>query len=164
MAQQKPTSSSSRDSKQSARPRGWLNQRVVIIGFVLVCLLTLAVFVVRSAARPTTVAADRADVMYAALVERGRQIYTTRCASCHGGDLKGEPGWPQPHANGVMPAAPLDASGPIQQRDDQWIFITIKQGGQATAAPGSVSTMPAFGSLTDAEVWALISYIKSTWP
>src|SRR3954449_5434628 len=102
MAQQKPTSSSSRDSKQSDRPRGWMNQRVVIIGFMIMGLLALAVFVVRSGARSTTATADHADVTNTALVARGRQIYTTRCASCHGGDLKGEQGWPQPRANGVM--------------------------------------------------------------
>jgi mono/diheme cytochrome c family protein len=57
-----------------------------------------------------------------------------------------------------------DASGRAWQRDDQWFFTTIKHGGQATAAPGDTSTMPAFGSLTDADIWAVLSYIKSTWP
>jgi mono/diheme cytochrome c family protein len=63
-----------------------------------------------------------------------------------------------------MPASPLDQSGNAWQRDDQWLFTTIKLGGQATAAPGYSSAMPGFSTLTDADIWAVISYIKSTWP
>jgi mono/diheme cytochrome c family protein len=164
MAQQKPTSTTSRDRKQHMQPRRLLNQRNVSIGFTIVCLLALVVFVVRSSSRSTTASVDRANVANAALVAQGKHIYATRCASCHGSDLKGEQGWPQRRPNGVMPASPLDASGLARQRDDQWLFTTIKQGGQAIASPGDISYMPAFGSLTDADIWAVISYIKSTWP
>jgi mono/diheme cytochrome c family protein len=108
---------------------------------------------------------DRADVTNTEFVAQGKQIYATHCAGCHGSDLKGEQGWPQRRPNGVMPASPLDESGPAWQRNDQWLFSIIKHGGQATASPGYTSYMPAFdGGLTDADIWAIISYIKSSWP
>jgi mono/diheme cytochrome c family protein len=141
-----------------------LKQRSLMIGFVLICLLALGVFVVRSSSRSATMSLDRADAKNAGAVAHGRQIYATRCAGCHGSDLKGEQGWPQPRSNGAMPASPLDASGRAWQRDDQWLFTTTKYGGQATAAPGDTSAMPAFAALTDADIWAVLSYIKSTWP
>ena len=70
-----------------------------------------------------------------------------------------------PLANGTLPASPLDARSQATRHDDQWIFRTIAEGGQATAAPGEISTMPAFGStMSDTEIRAVIAYIKSTWP
>jgi mono/diheme cytochrome c family protein len=165
MEQQKPTPTTAHDRKQQASSRRRLSQRNTIIGFVVVCLVALVVFAIRSGSRSTTAPIDRADVTNAELVTQGKQIYATRCASCHGSDLKGEQGWPQRRPNGVMPASPLDESGHAWQQNDQWIFTTIKHGGQATASAGYTSYMPAFGGgLTDAEIWAVISYIKSTWP
>jgi mono/diheme cytochrome c family protein len=161
---QKPISPPTRDRKRPHPPRRLLNQRNTIIGFVVVCLLALVVFAVRSGSRPATLSLERADVTNAQALAQGRQVYLTRCAGCHGSDLKGAQGWPQRGSNGVMPASPLDASGRAWQRDDQWLFITIKQGGQATAAPGDTSGMPAFAGLTDADIWAVVSYIKSAWP
>jgi len=142
-----------------------LNQRTVMIGFMLVCGLALVVFIIRSGSRSATLSTDRADVTNVEFVAQGKHVYATRCASCHGSDLRGEPGWPQRRSNGGMPASPLDQSGHAWQRDDQWLFTTIKLGGQVTASPGSTSSMPALGGgLTDADIWAVISYIKSTWP
>jgi mono/diheme cytochrome c family protein len=159
MAQQKP------NKKPHARSRRLLSQRNVLIGFVIVCVLALVVFLIRNSARSTTASMDRADVTNVEFVAHGKQVYATRCASCHGSDLKGEQGWPQRRPNGVMPAAPLDQSGHAWQQDDLWLFTTIKYGGQATAPSGFTSSMPAFGGgLTDAEIWAVISYVKSAWP
>jgi mono/diheme cytochrome c family protein len=164
MAQQKPTSRPAPGTKPLASPRRRLSQRTLVIGFVAVCLLALLVFFIRSGSRSATARMDRADATNVEFVAQGRQIYATRCAGCHGADLKGEPGWPQPRSNGAMPASPLDHSGTAWQHDDTWIFTTIKQGGQATAAPDSTSSMPAFGGgLTDAQIWAIVSYLKSTW-
>lgn len=89
----------------------------------------------------------------------------TRCASCHASDLAGAAGWPQRRANGVMPAAHLDERDTTWRHDDQWIFTTIKHGGEATDPAGTTSYMPPLGAgLTDQGIWAIISYIKSIWP
>jgi mono/diheme cytochrome c family protein len=158
-----PTKPDPQTSQPAARQRR--NQRTLLIGWALLCVLALIVFFVRSSGGSDNRAIDRADPADTQLVTQGQQLYTTRCAGCHGLDLRGEAGWPEPRADGTLPASPLDGSGTAWQRDDGWLFRTIKDGGQATASPGVVSTMPAFGSsLSDAEIWAIVSYIKSTWP
>lgn len=150
--------------KPRAAPHSLL-RRNLVIAFVIMCTLALLVFVVRSGSRASSSTANRADATNVQLVAQGRQLYTTRCASCHGSDLGGEQDWPQRRPNGVMPAAPLDERGTTWQRDDEWMFTTIKDGGQATAPAGTISYMPALGAgLTDDEIWSVISYIKSTWP
>jgi mono/diheme cytochrome c family protein len=164
MAQQKTESQLTRGGRRQASARRLLNQRNVIVAFVVLCSIGLMVFAVRTASRPAQARVDRSDATNRALVAQGKQLYATRCAPCHGADLQGEQDWPQRRPNGVMPAAPLDAHGTAWQRDDQWLFTTIKQGGQATALPGYTSFMPASGGLTDTEIWAVISYVKSTWP
>lgn len=153
-----------RTKQQTARRRG-TSQRTIILSFALVSLAALSIFVIRSSSRPAITSVDRADPTNATLVARGEQLYATRCASCHGIDLKGQPGWPERQSNGVMPASPLDESGRAWQQTDQWLFTTIKHGGQATASPGTTSYMPPFaGGLSDGEIWAILSYIKNTWP
>jgi len=165
MAQQKTASQPARSGRRQASAPRLLSQRTAIIAFVAVCAIGLIVFAVRMAARPAQAHIDRSDITNTALVAQGRQVYATRCATCHATDLQGEQGWPQRRANGTMPAAPLDEHGKAWQQDDQWLFTTIKQGGQATALPGSSNFMPGFGAgLRDTEIWAVISYIKSTWP
>jgi mono/diheme cytochrome c family protein len=163
MPQQPPRPTTAR--RAASTPPRWLDQRALIIGFAVLCALALIVFVVRSGGQPINSTIDRADPANVELVAQGRQLYITRCAGCHGSDLRGEPGWPQRNANGVLPASPLDGSGTAWQRDDRWLFTTIKDGGQATAPPATISAMPAFGGgLSDAEIWAVLSYLKSTWP
>ncbi len=154
-----------RRRKQGGSGNRFLSQRVLIVVFVIVALLALIVFIVRSDDRPPIANVTGADPTNMELVAMGQQVYATRCAGCHGANLEGEPDWPQRRSNGVMPASPLDASGQAWRHDDQWLFRTVKQGGQATAPPGYTSYMPAFGDgLTDEQIWAVLAYIKSTWP
>jgi mono/diheme cytochrome c family protein len=160
MSQQQSTSNTNRKQRVTS-----VNQRIVVTGFVIVAMLALVVFAVRIGSRATTIDVTRADPTNAQLVATGKQLYTTRCAGCHGRELQGEVGWPQRRANGTMPATPLDETGATWQRNDRWIFDTIKHGGQATTTAGTTSTMPAMGEgLADAEIWAIISYIKQSWP
>ncbi len=138
--------------------------RRVVLAFVAVWIVALAIFFVRVNARSDAPVADRADPNDAQLVAQGQQIYAVRCAACHGANLEGQPGWPHPQ-NGVMPASPLDERGIAWQRDDRWLFTTIRDGGQATAPPGVTSFMPPFGGvLSDDQIWAVLAYIKSAWP
>jgi mono/diheme cytochrome c family protein len=143
---------------------GATGQRILIAGFLVFVVAAVAIVLVRTN-RPDPTSTVPGGQNSAELVERGRQLYSTACASCHGEELQGDPRWPQPLANGTLPASPLDARSQATEHDDQWIFRTIAEGGQATAAPGEISTMPAFGStMSDTEIRAVIAYIKSTWP
>lgn len=96
--------------------------------------------------------------------ELGKSIYLTHCAGCHGAELKGQPDWRQRRPDGRLPAPPHDASGHTWHHSDQQLF-TITKRGVAVVVPGYQSDMPGFeGVLSDREIWAVLAYIKGTWP
>lgn len=64
-----------------------------------------------------------------------------------------------------MPAPPHDESGHTWHHPDGVLFGITKKGLAPPFAPrGFESDMPAFaGKLSDEEIWAVLSYIKSYW-
>ena len=100
------------------------------------------------------------------IVAQGAEIYATACASCHGADLEGQPNWRSRNADGRLPAPPHDASGHTWHHDATALFQLTKVGvAEMIGDPDYASDMPAFAdTLTDAEIVAVLSYIKSTWP
>jgi mono/diheme cytochrome c family protein len=45
------------------------------------------------------------------------------------------------------------------------IYDIVKRGGQASSPANDKNNMPGFGSiLSDREIWAVLAYVKSTWP
>jgi mono/diheme cytochrome c family protein len=100
-----------------------------------------------------------------AQVARGQALYGTHCARCHGANLEGEPNWQTRKPSGRLPAPPHDASGHTWHHPDAQLFGMVKNGIVPYAPPGYESDMPAFGStLSDADISAVLAYIKSTWP
>lgn len=101
-----------------------------------------------------------------AVLELGRKVYAAHCASCHGARLEGQPNWQQRDAQGLMPAPPHDASGHTWHHTDELLFRITKHGvAKAANLKDYVSAMPAFeGTLSDAEIVAALSWIKSQWP
>jgi S-disulfanyl-L-cysteine oxidoreductase SoxD len=100
-------------------------------------------------------------------VARGKSIYDQSCAACHGSRLEGEPNWRERLPGGRMPAPPHDASGHTWHHPDSVLFGITKHGlvPGKYAPPGYQSNMPAFGNaLTDEDIWAVLAYIKSSWP
>jgi mono/diheme cytochrome c family protein len=94
----------------------------------------------------------------------GRKLYAEHCASCHGTNLEGQPGWQTPKADGRLPAPPHDATGHTWHHTDRELFLITKKG-MAEIVPGYVNDMPAFERvLSDEEITAVLAYIKSTWP
>jgi mono/diheme cytochrome c family protein len=96
----------------------------------------------------------------------GATVYQAHCAACHGARLEGQPNWRIRDAAGRLPAPPHDASGHTWHHPDAVLFAITKQGvAKAANLPGYDSAMPAFeGVLSDAEVVAVLSWIKSQWP
>ena len=100
----------------------------------------------------------------AADIAAGQGLYAENCAACHGQNLEGQPDWKRRLDNGRMPAPPHDETGHTWHHSDRNLFITTRDGVSAVV-PGYESDMPAFGeTLTDAEIAAVLAYIKSTWP
>lgn len=106
-----------------------------------------------------------ADPTDAAQVARGRVVYAEQCASCHGARLEGQPNWRSRKPDGRLPAPPHDDSGHTWHHPDADLFKITKQGIAAFAPSGYSSDMPAFGDrLSDADIWAVLAFIKSSWP
>lgn len=98
-------------------------------------------------------------------LERGAEIYSANCASCHGAKLEGQPDWKRRLPSGRLPAPPHDASGHTWHHPDDVLFRITKEGPAAVVGGGYESDMPGFaGILSDAESAAVLDFIKSTWP
>ncbi len=106
-----------------------------------------------------------ADADDPALVARGRDVYAENCAACHGKNLKGQPNWRRRRPDGRLPAPPHDETGHTWHHSDDHLFQITKQGTASVAGPGYKTDMAPFEAvLSDAEIWAVLSYIKSRWP
>ena len=109
--------------------------------------------------------ADGANADDPKQVAFGRTVYAEHCAACHGENLEGQPEWRVRKADGKLPAPPHDETGHTWHHPDGQLFALTKHGLQAAAGGNYVTEMPAFaGRLSDAEIWAVLAYIKSRWP
>jgi mono/diheme cytochrome c family protein len=99
------------------------------------------------------------------LVTRGQKLYTAQCASCHGSDMEGQANWRERLSNGRLPAPPHDKSGHTWHHPDGQLFDLTKRGPAAVVGGDYQSDMPAYADvLSDEDIVAVLSYIKSTWP
>ena len=99
-------------------------------------------------------------------VALGVAVYETNCASCHGTNLEGQPDWRVSDEDGRLPAPPHDETGHTWHHDGDTLFQLTKYGvGALINDPDYASNMPVYdGVLSDDEIIAVLSYIKSTWP
>lgn len=114
----------------------------------------------------TTVSPQTTEPSQVTALTQGAQIYQQYCAACHGANLEGEPDWQQPRADDSLRTPPHDETGHTWHHGDQYLFERTKYGA-ASLPPNwaSLSSMPAYeGILTDAEIMAVIEYIKESWP
>ncbi|WP_410054131.1 c-type cytochrome [Cupriavidus sp. BIC8F] len=56
-------------------------------------------------------AIPRLDARDRVLVRRGKPVYASHCAACHGANLEGQPDWRNRRPNGRLAAPPHDPSG-----------------------------------------------------
>ena len=137
--------------------------RIIAVAGGVALLALLALLVFRGPADASGVALRPDD---AAVVALGERIYAGTCAACHGAALEGQPDWQSRGADGLMPAPPHDATGHTWHHDDGTLFTLTKHGLAGVLGDDAPdSAMPAYdGVLTDDEIIAVLSYIKSTWP
>jgi len=132
---------------------------------VLVALLAAAAAAagLRLASSDATAGMLRPDD--AGVVELGERVYAAECAACHGADLEGEENWQARGPDGLLPAPPHDETGHTWHHPDALLFEITKYGTEAVVGGGYRSAMTGFGDvLSDDEIIAVLSYIKSTWP
>ena len=98
------------------------------------------------------------------IVESGEVVYAENCASCHGVVLEGQANWRQRAAEGYLPAPPHDETGHTWHHPDSYLFLMTKYGIEKMIGRLYPNNMPAYeDKLTDDEIVAVLSYIKSTW-
>jgi mono/diheme cytochrome c family protein len=144
-----------------------------IIGFGIITIILLTAFVSyfafsrqnpRSVGDPVTIneitvpPVPRLDPKS---VARGEKLYLQYCASCHGINLEGKPNWKEVQADGSFPPPPHDNSGHTWHHPDELLIEIIANGGDPNLG---TTKMPGFGDqLTEAEIVAILDYIKSHW-
>ena len=99
-----------------------------------------------------------------AIIDLGRVVYAENCGSCHGIALKGAANWRQRDVDGYLPAPPHDETGHTWHHSDSYLFLMTKYGIEKMIGKSYPNNMPAYeDKLTDEEILAALSYIKSTW-
>lgn len=86
-------------------------------------------------------------------LDRGRDLFATHCASCHGDGGAGD----GPAAEALEPK-PVDLTAMRYhgRRAESLLFFAISEGGEPVDSP-----MPAFAQVLDADArWALVGYIR----
>lgn len=130
------------------------------VAFSLIASIAVAGSVMVLTALPS----GSAEPSDARQVATGAAVYERACAGCHGRNLEGQPEWQTPPIAGVRPAPPHDMTGHTWVHSDRLLFQTIRFGGSAHGDEGAQGAMPAFAGLSDAEIWAVLAFIKSRWP
>lgn len=93
-------------------------------------------------------------------VIQGAKLFRQNCASCHGPLGQGTPNWNRPDARGKYPPPPLNGTGHTWHHSTRILKDIINNG---TARLGG--NMPAWkDKLSDAEVDAILEWIKAQWP
>ena len=79
--------------------------------------------------------------------------------------MEGQKNWKERDADGYMPAPPHDQTGHTWHHNDQYLFDITKYGIEKSLQLNYPNNMPIYDDvLTDIEILASLSYIKSKWP
>lgn len=138
--------------------------RKYIISFFVIIIIGVSVFTLNSEASFKKGALF--DPTNQKVIALGQIIYGENCASCHGVNLEGQPDWRQPNSQGMLPAPPHDQTGHTWHHTDELLFGITKYGlAEFSGLKNHKTDMPIYKDiLTDEEIIAVLSYIKSTWP
>lgn len=133
---------------------------IVVTGGLALAAVAVAIVMAQSNQAVGLLKPDDAEV-----VALGQDIYADQCAACHGARLEGQPNWRMRGADGLLPAPPHDATGHTWHHDDATLFTLTKYGLAGLMENAPPSGMPVYeGVLSDDEIIAVLSFIKSTWP
>ena len=103
----------------------------------------------------------------AQVVQRGRDVFASNCAACHGAAGEGQPSWHISKPDGTLPAPPLNGDGHTWHHADGFLYRVVSEGGtfqEDPRFPEFKSAMPAFGDrLSHQEIVAVLTYAKTLW-
>jgi len=134
----------------------------VLVGLLTVAALATGVYWNRGTGADSAIR----EPVDPGLLRQGAEIYAQNCASCHGADLEGEPDWQTDNTDRTLKAPPHNETGHTWHHADELLFRVTKYGtAKAIGLENFKSNMPAFeGTLSDAEIIAVFSWIKDQWP
>ena len=139
----------------------YLNKKIFIFSVFLI-LTALYFFMTYSNKSNASINLNTTDN---SIIENGKKIYAKNCASCHGVNLEGQKNWMSRLPDGLMPAPPHDQTGHTWHHPDRYLFMVTKYGIEEFIGEKYPNNMPAYKDiLSDKEIIAVLSYIKSTWP
>ena len=79
--------------------------------------------------------------------------------------IEGQNNWRRRNSEGYLPAPPHDETGHTWHHSDSYLFNMTKYGIEKIIGKKYQNNMPAYdGILSDDEIIAVLSYIKSMWP
>ncbi len=136
------------------------------LGGLLVLLLAAGAYALGAGSAQRKAAAGLLRPDDAQVVATGAQIYAQHCAACHGARGEGQTDWREPGPDGLMRAPPHDESGHTWHHPDAQLIAITKHGlAQQIRQPDYQTHMPVYdGVLSDAEIIAVLSWIKAQWP
>ena len=150
-------------AKTAKKPKYRL-ARIVPIGLTLVAVAGIGLY------RWSETTTAKAGALFlpddAQIVARGKAVYGDFCASCHGENLEGQVNWRERGSDGLLPAPPHDQTGHTWHHTDDVLFGITKYGvGKFAGLDDYKSSMQPFeGVLSDDNIIAVLSYVKSRWP
>ena len=133
--------------------------------FIILVLITLPILYFFTTYSNKSNASINLNITDSSIIENGKQIYAKNCASCHGINLEGQKNWMSRLPDGLMPAPPHDETGHTWHHPDRYLFMVTKYGIEELIGEKYLNNMPVYKDiLSDEEIIAVLSYIKSTWP
>ena len=149
---------------RSTNPK--LSSLLPFVRYLGACLVMTGFATLAASAATAGEMASKANPDDSKQVARGKAVYKRFCSLCHGADLKGQADWKKRKADGKLPAPPHDETGHTWHHPDDLLFGITKYGLVPPYGPEDyASDMPALGgTLSDADIWAVLAYIKSRWP
>ncbi len=140
-----------------------MNMRHVVISLSVFSIAAALIYFLTGLSNAREIVLKPDDLSVTSL---GAKIYNQNCGSCHGANLEGEENWQGRDAEGRLRAPPHDATGHTWHHAGELLFRLTKYGPAAVIGdPNYATNMPAYEDiLSDTEIIAVLSYIKSTWP
>ncbi len=146
------------------------NTKIIIFFGIIACAI-IVIGIWQYGATPSTATANNNPIPKIKLqhddpktVFLGKITYFENCASCHGKKLQGQANWRALDDDGYLPAPPHDETGHTWHHSDMNLFLLTKYGVGYFTKEEYLTRMPRYETLlTDDEIIAVLSYIKSTW-